>query len=560
MIQDRWYQVEAVEAVADFVKTVNDEDRHPIVACPTGSGKTIIIAKMIDEIISIDPNSHILVLSHVREILEQNHASLEKYFHTEIGLYSAGMKSKTIKKITVAGIQSIYNKPEEFDEFDFVIIDECHTVPVKGTGMYRTFLKHLEAIYIGLSATHFRMGHGYIHEGEGALFTDLVYDLTSRENFARLVKEGYLSRLISKRTLEGMDISDIRTRQGDFALDDLSLKFDREGITGRIVDEIVKFGKNYKKWLIFAIDIKHAENIKKMLIERGIETACVHSKMTEDRETVIRDIKAGKYRATVNVDVLTTGFDVPDIDLIALVRPTKSPVFHVQSVGRGLRVVYEGDHDISTVEGRLAAIAEGPKDHCLVLDFAGNTERLGPIDDIQIKKKDKKGPGEPITKTCPGCGVIHHPAVRFCDVCGNKFLFKHHLDKKASSADITTLGDKNFSKPKSVDWYEVTKVSYSINSKKGSPSSLKVTYHCGIGVRFSEWICYDHNGYAKHKANHWVAYRIGEANKIGKTNPFKNTMPNNLRELYKHAHYLAKPRKILVDTTQRFANIKDSKF
>lgn len=566
--QDRWYQSEASDAVKDFITDPDvDPDSHPIVAVPTGGGKTVILCRIIDDILTIDPRMNILVLSHVREIIEQNHASLESYFGTDVGLYSAGLGSRTIKKITVAGIQSVYSKPELFYDVDYVLIDECHTVPVKGEGMYRSFLGELEATYIGLSATIFRLGHGYIHEGKGALFTDLVYDLTSRENFSRLVREGFLSRLISKRTLEGMDTDDIKVKRGDFALDDMSLKFDREAVTKPIVNEVVKFGKNYKKWLIFAIDISHAEHIAKMLNDQGVPTACVHSKMKQDRETVINDIKKGKYRATVNVDVLTTGFDVPDIDLIAIMRPTKSPVFHVQSVGRGLRVVYgdgdgDGDFDLNTIEGRLAAIEAGPKQHCLVLDFAGNTERLGPVDDIQIKTKDdkKKGSGEAITKTCPECDVIHHAAVRVCDVCGYEFPFRHKLDLTASNSDITSSGSKSYTQPKSVDWYDVTRVSYSIHSKKGSPSSLKVTYHCGIATRFNEWVCYDHKGFPKHKADSWVAYRVNEANRQGRTNPFRFGMPNNLRDLYKHVQFLAQPKRVLVDTTQKFANIKDSEF
>lgn len=520
-MQLRWYQNESVDALIEYLK--KDDAGHPIVVAPTGSGKTIILCEFVNRFLTEKIDSNILVLSHVKEILEQDHDALAKYFDGfSVGLYSKGLHSKTITKITVAGIQSVWRAVEKFSHFDIIIIDECHLVTIKQTGMYRKFLNGIDANYIGLTATPFRLGHGYIHQGKGALFTDIVYDLSSSKNFNRLVEEGYLTKLITKSTIMEMDTTEIRTRAGDFAQNDLSKTFDRKSITNNAVAEIIKFGKNYKKWLIFAIDIEHAEHISETLNFNGVKTLCVHSKMDDDRSKLINDFKKGEYRAIVNVDILTTGFDVPSIDLIAMLRPTKSPVIHVQTIGRGLR------------------IAPG-KDHCLVLDFAGNTERLGPINYIQIRNKEKsKKKGQPITKKCPDCGCIHHPTVKICDACGHKFTF---IEKLRSGASVAAIIREELER-----WVNVSEVTYSIYTKSKKPDSLLVKYHCGLSV-FREWVCFSHKGYPKYKADAWVRYRV-------RTDYF----PEDLGELYKNIHLLEKPKAIKVNTTEKFPRIVDSRF
>ncbi len=538
----RWYQKDAISALLKFVLDESNKDKHPIAAEPTGSGKTPIILGVCDEILSIKFDSKILVLSHVKEILEQNYNALVKYFDgSTIGLYSAGLDSKTIHKITVAGIQSVWRKPELFQQFDIIIIDECHLVTIDEEGMYRKFLAMLDAVYIGLTATPFRLGHGYINEGKGALFTDIVHDMSSVDNFNKLVAEGWLSRLITKGTDIILDASGVRITAGDYNLKDLSEEFDRDEITENIVGEIIRYGHNYKKWLAFAIDIDHAEHITECLINNGIKTCCVHSKMTDDRDEVISDYRQGVYRAAVNVDVMTTGLDIPSIDLIASLCHTKSPVKHVQSLGRGSRVVYADGYDLDAIEGRLDAIAAGPKPHCLVLDFVGNLDRLGPINDVLVKKKgDKKGDGEPILKQCPECQCHHHPTVKICDICDHVFEFKVNLNITSSNAAVI--------KEKIVGWIHVDSVEYSIHEGTGKPDSLLVTYVCGIS-RFKEWVVYDHPGKAGFIARHRIKYRL-----------IDDIIPVSVPDLYSKSDNLKVPKKIKVDTTDKYAHIIDFEF
>lgn len=521
----RWYQEEAIEETLLYL---DEEDGNPLIILPTGAGKSLTMCGLIDDYITEHPTRNVLIISHIAEILQQDHKALEKYFHIDIGLYSSGLNSRTIKKITVAGIQSIYSKPDLFNNIDLILVDESHMIPTNGEGMYRTFLNHFKGVanIVGLTATDHRLGHGYIHKGKGALFDGVSYDISRGDKFNKLVDEGFLSKLISKNTTEKLDPKGVKLQGGEFNQKELSKKLDRDSITESAVSETIKFGKNYLKWLIFAIDINHAEHIYEKLKSKGIPTAIVHSKMKESRQDVIEKFKKGRYRAMVNVDILTTGFDVPDIDLIALMRPTQSAALHVQMVGRGLRVAPK-------------------KDHCLVLDFAGNTMRLGPINDVVVKERGKSKGGDPIVKECPECEVINHGSARFCYVCGYKFEFKEKLQQTASNVPIVK-NTQNLKK-----WLKVDEVMYSVHSKPGKPDSLRVKYVVGF-MAFSEWICIDHqNGFARANARHWVNYRWTG-------NP--HSPPRNLRELIENTDKLKSPKTILVNQSKKFPSIDDYTF
>lgn len=521
----RWYQTESAEALANAISI--NRQVHPIAVLPTGSGKTFTICETINLKLTRSPESKVLVLSHVAEILMQNHAALSSFFEgVEIGLYSASCKSRTINKITVAGIQSVHNKPELFEGFDLIIIDECHLVPIDAETMYRSFLGKMDANCVGLTATPYRMKHGYIYKGKGALFNCLAYDLSTMDQYNRLVEEGFLSAMYGKGTDQTLDAKDqgIKLKGGDFDLKEMSMAFDRESITRAAIKEVCRFGKDRVLWLFFAIDIKHAENIAEILREGGRRVACVHSKMDGNRADIISDIKAMKYDAVVNVDVLTTGFDAPRIDLIADLRPTQSASLHVQKLGRGARV-------------------HPKKRNCLVLDFAGNIERLGPINNVIVKEKGEKGAGngEPIMKKCPECGLLAHPSEKICIQCSHEFMFKEKIIGTASSAaaQVTEL----------TRWLEVKSIVYSIHQKPGSPSSLRVQYKTGF-TSFSEWICFDHKGFAGHKAKNWVQWRWRSG-----------AFPESVGELKRGAKdSLRVPKRIKIDTSSKYPSITDYDF
>lgn len=443
----------------------------------------------------------------------------------EISLYSASIGEKNIGDITIAGIQSAYRKPELFKHFDLVIIDEAHTVNPEDGTMYSILLNSIpNHIRIAVTATPFRLGAGYIYGPDGeTLFDDVVVDYCTKEKFNQLVKEGFLSKLTTKRTKLEMDTSGINLVGGDFNEKQLSDRFDRDSVTKEAIKEIIAAGAMRKKWLVFAIDIDHAEHIAEILIRNGIPTAIVHSKMNEygfNREKVLEDFDGDIYKCVVNVNILTTGFDSPRIDLIAMLRPTSSPVLHVQTLGRGSRVHPE-------------------KKDCLILDFAGNTARLGPINDVLVTKRRKgDGDGEPITKTCPKCESILPPVVKICPDCGHEFKFEHGLSSHAANIEIMDDG--------AAHWIGVSSVTYEVNAKIGAPSTLKVTYNCQ-GRKVSEYVCVEHKGFAKHKADHWVKFRGGE-------------QCDTAVDLMAISDRLEQPKEILVQKSGKYYTVNNAKF
>jgi len=521
MFEYRQYQENCEDALLKDV--LSDRECHPVAAVPTGAGKTKILSSFIYKYLEIQPTHNILVVSHTETIVMQDYNTLKETFPgVYIGLYSSGLGSKTIEKITVAGIQSIYKKGKLFKDVNLVIVDECHTVPTKGNGMYRKFFNSVDVIRIGLSGSPFRSGHGYVHTGEGALFNKLSYNLCTLEKFNQLVDDGYLTQLVSKPPEYQMDTEGIPESAGDYNLKYLSKKFDRKAITEVAVKELIKFGKNYKSWLVFAIDIDHADSIHKELLQNNIKAEVLHSRSDTDRHLLKEDFVKGKVQAIVSVGMVTTGFDAPNIDLLVLLRPTTSPVLHVQMIGRGLRV------------------CEG-KTHCLVLDFAGNISRLGPINNVEVKtSKNKKGSGNPIVKTCPVCGCLHHPTVKTCFACGHVFEFISKLTSTFSEEAVVQ-------KPTEKKWLTVTKVLYDIHKKNARPDTLKVTYYCGL-FTISEYICADHSGYAKYKADNWIRHRID------------GTPPPSVFLLHKYSDYLKIPKQIYVDLHSKYPVILDAKF
>lgn len=521
MIELRIHQKDATKNVVDYIKKHKGK-KNPIVALPTGAGKSYCIADFVKW--AHGNGEKTLVVSHVWEIIDQNAKSIEKFTGLPVAIYSASAGRKELGEITAASIQSIYRHPELVKDFDYIIVDECHRISYDENSMYRKLAVVTSCPWIGYTATYFRLGTGYIFgSNPDQLFDDVVHDWTHKEKFVELVNLGYLSPLIAKGTGYKMDTKDIKMTGGDFNLKDLSNEFDREAVTNAILEECLRKGEGRKQWLFFAIDMKHADHIAEWLNRNGKKTIVVHSNMGEygfDRDKVIADIKEFKYDAIVNVDILTTGFDHPAIDLIAIIRPTESPVLHVQIGGRGSRT-------------------HPDKSDCLILDFAGNFERLGPINDpvIKVKGKGKEG-GEPPMKQCPHCDSMVLAQTRKCPDCGYVFPRQHGLTPSAYNAAIIDSGEPV--------WVIVDDITYERKAEFARPSTLLVTYHCG-DRKIREHICLEHKGFARDKARHWIKYRGGQPT-------------DTVAELMPHVGELKKAVRIRVERKGKYFNITESVF
>jgi DNA repair protein RadD len=479
----RPYQREAIEAVYDHLR---QRDDNPAVVLPTAAGKTMVIGTICRDTVE-HWNGRILILAHVKELLEQAvdklHAMAPDLWH-RIGVYSAGLGSRdTEHSIIVAGIQSVYRRAQELGRFDLVLIDEAHMVPPDGEGMYRTFLADAKAInpnvrLIGLTATPFRMTTGTICSPEN-LLNKVCYEVSVRE----LIVQGYLCPLVAKGTREDLDTSGLHVRAGEFVADEVEALMDQQSRVEAACAEIVEQTKDRHSVLVFAGGIQHAQHVSETLQRMGGQVATVFGETPDDeRARTIAEFRAGRLKYLVNVGILTHGFDAPNIDCVALLRPTNSPGLYYQCCGRGFRL-HPG------------------KSNCLILDFGGNVLRHGPVDDLRIKENGK-GTGEAPAKKCPECLALIATGYAVCPQCGYAFPppERQGHDARASTAAV-------LSGEVTVETYPVQEVAYSVHVKRGAPEdhprSTRVDYRIGFSRWQSEWVCFEHTGYARHKAEAW---------------------------------------------------------
>lgn len=514
MITDRSYQTEAVQSIWNYFGA---QSGNPVIAMPTGTGKSIVIARFLQSIFNSYPNQKVMILTHVKELIQQNYEKLQMVWDMcPAGVYSAGLNSRdTINPIIFAGIASVAKRYAEFGHVDLVLIDEAHLVSPADATMYQSFLAGLQLKnpylkVIGLTATPWRLGHGKLTdphvnrkgEEEPSLFTDFCFDITGLEAFNRLIAEGFLIPLIPKRTKTVLSVDGVHMRGGEFIEKELQTAVDKDELTFAALQEAMELGENRRKWLIFASGTDHADHIGEMLSTLGVPTGVVHSKR-EGRDQTIRDFKAGRLRAVVNNNVLTTGFDDPEIDLIICLRPTASAVLWVQMLGRGTRPLYAPGYDLNDIGGRLDAIQASGKTNCLVLDYAGNTKRLGPINDPVVPRRKGQGGGEAPVKCCEACNTWVHASLRFCDtvldsgeVCGHEFKFETKL-KQGAGSDELIKGDMPV-----VEVFAVEHVTVAQHTKVGAPPMMKVSYFCGF-QKFDEYVCPEHKNFASRKARQW---------------------------------------------------------
>lgn len=535
MFQERYYQAEAEGSLYEYFATHPEPDRNPVIAMPTGTGKAVVIAKFCKNVMTRWGNQRIMMLTHVKELVEQNaQKQRDLWPQAPLGIYSAGLGEKTMgMPLTFGGVQSVLNalrrNPLAFGKVDLIIIDECHLVSPNDNTCYQEVIRILRSVnlllrVIGLSATPYRLGLGMITEG--GIFTDVCYDITGLHAFTRLLDEGYLSYLIPMPTKTTLDVSGVHRRGGDFIPSELQKAVAKYDITRDALSEACETAADRRHWLIYATGIDHVKMISTILDEFGISNAVVHSSSKkhpmsdEERDNNIARFKSGEIRALINADILTTGFDFPALDCIILLRPTDSPGLHVQILGRGTRPFYAPGFDLNTIEGRLDAMAASYKQNCLVLDFAGNTMRLGPINDPRIPRKKGDKPGDIPVKVCASCGCMNHISARFCIACDAEFTFQEKISAQASTVALIIRDEPQ------VELFNVDRVTYAKHQKPGGIPSLKVSYFCGIR-RFTEYVCLEHHGNSiQHKAHEW--WRERDPNPPPPTIDFAIQWVNNL--------------------------------
>ena len=401
MYQLRPYQQDAVNATLSHFRRRNEP---AVIVLPTGAGKSLVIAEL-----ARLAKRKILVLTHVKELVAQNFEKFCQYADqagVKAGVFSAGLNRKdTQYQVTFASVQSVARNLAQFAiDYSLVVIDECHRVAQFETssvehsagqyGQIVSLLKqHNSSLKIlGLTATPYRMGMGWVYRyhyhgvkrgDEPRPFETCIYELP----LAFMIKQGFLtSPLIEDAPVAQYDFSALcSNRQGEFneqEVNALLVQYPR--VTQAIIEQVVARAEARRGVMIFAATVKHAKEIVSYLPSN--QTALITGQTKNDqREMLIQAFKRKELKYLVNVSVLTTGFDAPHVDLIAILRPTESISLYQQIVGRGLR------------------LSAGKKD-CLIIDYAGNGINIF-YPEIGSKKPNSNS--DLVQVFCPSCGFAN---------------------------------------------------------------------------------------------------------------------------------------------------------
>ncbi len=387
MYKLREYQQQAVNNTIKFFQKKRDP---AMIVLPTGAGKSLVIAEL-----ARIANGRVLILAHIKELVEQNYEKYKSY-DLPAGIFSASLGKKDWDPKAIFGsVQSVARAPDDFfNNFSLLVIDECHRVAEEGATQYQEVIKKMlernpGLCILGLTATPYRLGLGWIYEysQRGELKTD------KKRFFKQCVYELPLSYMIQNKYLTipvkvdipvtCYDFSELTDKNSAYTAQDVEeILKSQKRLTPFIIKNIIDITERFHRQgvMIFSSSVRHAEEIMTYLPAHDARIVLGDTEM-KDRTSIVEDFKNKKFKYLVNVSVLTTGFDAPHVDVIAILRPTESNSLYQQIVGRGLR------------------LSEDKKD-CYILDYTGMGH------DIFSPEISDKRPAKdtvPVVVTCPVC-------------------------------------------------------------------------------------------------------------------------------------------------------------
>lgn len=507
MLELRYYQRDSLDALYKYWA---EGGGNGLIVLPTGAGKALLIAKLIEELLSEYPTMRIANVTHSASLVGQN---FEEFIglmpFAPAGIYSASLGRRDTKsQVLFCGIQSVWNKTKQLGPIDLVIVDEAHAISRNADTQYGKFFagvreQNPDSRVCGTTATDYRMDSGRLTEGEeedevvaadndndGAevvvrqkrmkLFDDVVYEI----GIGELMEQGFLTRLTSQKTATKIDLKGVGTRGGEYIPGQVSEAAER--IIEEAIAEDMVMSEGRRAGLFFSTSKENANHIAEAIRRHGRTCAVLTSDNSHQTKEIFEGFKAGKYWAISSVSMITTGTNFPFVDFISLILSTKSAGKLVQILGRGTR----------NCEG---------KTDCLIADHGKNLAYHGPIDRIRPREPGS-GLGEQPKKLCPqdiqdiegkcGCGELIAISIMTCQCCG--YIFPPNEEEKitAAASEVPVLSTE---KP----WSAVNERTFRHHpGKEGKPDSVKVTYLVGLKA-INEWICCGHTGFAKTKADRW---------------------------------------------------------
>jgi DNA repair protein RadD len=491
----RPHQSAAVDAVLDHWSAGGG---NPLVSMCVGSGKSHTQGILAAKLMRPNPRIRFLGLTLTQELIKQNVDALRDVWpDAPVGINSEGLKRRDTKNpIIFAHPASIINNLRALGPRHVIMVDECHAISHdQEVGMYSAIFAELRKIIpdlriVGLTGTPYRLTSGRLDEPwktHKPLFDKLVYEYSILDG----IRDGYIVPPIAKRPSVGLDASGVKTRGGEYVTGQAQKAVDKADLNEKIVSDILEQTRDRNSVVVFAQGVEHAEHLQQEFTKKGARAVVVEGAMSpKQRREAIDFFKRGAAKYLINFKVAGTGFDHRPIDAIALVRLSKSMGLITQFTGRGLRM-------------------SPGKGNCLVLDYGGSIQELGPID-TYTGRRIPGAPGKAPTKVCPDpCGTIHHTGVLRCNNCGYEFP-RAPTKLSAETADAAILSTQQQAK-----WYDVQTVNYSLHIGRNQdgtdkPPSLRITYVCSPSVTPSEFLAFEgvKQG-AQHFARHkWSARSI----------------------------------------------------
>ncbi len=511
MITLRPYQSEDIDKIMDCLAG----GYHPVCAVATGGGKSVYIAELCKRL-----DGRILVVTHRKELISQNEAGFIRHGGEDVGVYSAGLNRRDMEaRVVFAGVASIHRRMDQLQEageFWYVIWDEAHTNLTRPSepSMGTTIMKACPiAQRIGMSATPYRLDSGAIYGGDDSWFDVLACE----RGITELTELGYLAPLSGVQTASDPDVSGVHTRGGDFILSELSRAFSEEDVVSLACDEITSLAWDRQSILAFCVDKAHASLVSMELATRGIQNQIVvEDTKAKDRFEILEDFKVRKLRCIVNVGVLTTGFDAPVVDCVAILRATQSKALFVQMMGRGCRL-----HE--------------SKEDCLVLDLGGNLRRHQPVDGIPEYWRSPRLVEQEEDERRPIDGGVEKDEEE--RKARHGFVAERFLDPLAGN-----IADGE------ARWLRVVEVSYSLKpaSKYPDRTNLLVHYNCE-GRRLTRFLLPDYGASRRREVEAWFRARGFQ-------------MPREHKQMLAVAYQSRIPKQILVQKDGTWDRVLQEEF
>lgn len=552
MLELRYYQRDSLDALYEYWR---NDGGNGLIVLPTGAGKALVIAKLIEELLADYPDMRILNVTHSASLVGQNFEEFIKLSpFAPAGIYSAGLNRRDANaQILFCGIQSIWNKVEQLGPIDLVIVDEAHAISRNANTQYGKFFNAVrvanpDSRTCGTTATDYRMDSGRLTDeldDDGAvddegnpsrfkLFDDVVYEI----GIGELIEKGFLTRLTSARTASKIDLKGVGTRGGEYIPGQVSAAAER--IIEAAVAEDMAISAGRRAGLFFSTSKENAKHVAEAIRRHGRTCAVLTSDNAHQTKEIFEGFRSGKYWGISSVSMITTGTNFPFVDFISLILSTKSAGKLVQILGRGTR--------------------NSPgKTECLIADHGKNLAFHGPIDQISPKAPGS-GDGEPPRKVCPseeapgavrdengnfGCGEAIHASAKTCHCCGYVFPPSEEVKITVEAADAPVL-----SNAPAESRIVRKRTFWNHPGKSGKPDSVKVVYTIGMS-QVNEWVCPQHTGFAKSKADrYWLAH--------GGQRPFPKTAIEWLErqgELADTAEIMVKPRDKYWDVVGHVARV-----